>query len=735
MIISIWRYSHLTLAVSSFLFILIAALTGIVLAFEPISQEVNAYPQPVALSEVSTAVAIAKVKDSYEEVFSIAVDKNERVSASVLTAEGDMQEFYVNPLTGEKVAALTQESAIFNFARALHRSLFLKSIGRFFVALTSFLLFLISVSGLVLVLKRQQGFKKFFSKIVKENFFQYGHVFLGRLFLLPIIVITLTGVYLSLFHFDVIPHPKLSHEVNLNQITETPKLPITDFPIFKNTPLSEVTAIDFPFSTDVTDYYQLHLKNKEVLVNQYTGDILSELYYPFSEIAFTWSWNLHTGEGNAIWSFILLLAAISILFFIYSGFKITLKRKKATIKNKYKQADCPYVILVGSETGSSIAFAAWFQKQLQLAGKKAYLTQMNQFSYTENVEHLVVFTATYGKGEAPTNATKFNDYFQSIKTNKPFSYSVVGFGSFAYPDFCKFAYEVEEVIENNPNSRCLLHLHTINNRSVEAFNQWVKQWSQVSEIGLPMLEGAISTTKRKKKKTYEVVSKTAIVPAHNTFLIELKPLQKKHFQSGDLLALAPEAKQHDRLYSVGITSKNTLLLSIKLHEKGLCSTYLNELTIGAKIKASRLKNKAFYFPKKAPNVIMIATGTGIAPFLGMLQHNSRKKPIDLFWGARDEIGFRPYKTIVESALENGQLRHFIPAYSRADQEKVYVQDRLKEREDFVIETLEKGGVLMICGSVGMQKDVLKVLNEICLKKAKKTLSEYQKRNQLLMDCY
>ena len=43
MTISVWRYSHLALAVSSFLFIALAAITGTILCFEPISEKVAGY--------------------------------------------------------------------------------------------------------------------------------------------------------------------------------------------------------------------------------------------------------------------------------------------------------------------------------------------------------------------------------------------------------------------------------------------------------------------------------------------------------------------------------------------------------------------------------------------------------------------------------------------------------------------------------------------------------------------
>ncbi|MGB1312109.1 MAG: hypothetical protein ACPG54_00615 [Bizionia paragorgiae] len=43
MTISIWRYSHLALAVSSFVFVFLASVTGIVLAFQPISEQLQPF--------------------------------------------------------------------------------------------------------------------------------------------------------------------------------------------------------------------------------------------------------------------------------------------------------------------------------------------------------------------------------------------------------------------------------------------------------------------------------------------------------------------------------------------------------------------------------------------------------------------------------------------------------------------------------------------------------------------
>ena len=191
MTISIWRYSHLTLAISSSLFIIIACITGIILAFEPILDKLEPYSVE-NINNISIASTISALNKEYDEVIELKVDENNFVSASVITKEGKSKNFYINPRTGSKIGDIIEKSTIFEFATNLHRSLFLKSTGRFLIGLTSFLLFLIGITGIILISKRQGGIRKILSKIVKENTNQYYHIVIGRFTLIPIIIITIT---------------------------------------------------------------------------------------------------------------------------------------------------------------------------------------------------------------------------------------------------------------------------------------------------------------------------------------------------------------------------------------------------------------------------------------------------------------------------------------------------------------------------------------------------------------
>lgn len=126
---------------------------------------------------------------------------------------------------------------------------------------------------------------------------------------------------------------------------------------FKSTKLSKAKSVELPFSDDIEDYFTIKLKKKEVVIDQFSGEILSEIEYPMVKFFSNLSLNLHTGKGSILWSIILAIASANILFFIYSGFAMTLKRRAVKLKNKSKRNDATYVILVGSENGGTLAFA------------------------------------------------------------------------------------------------------------------------------------------------------------------------------------------------------------------------------------------------------------------------------------------------------------------------------------------------------------------------------------------
>lgn len=727
MTLSFWRYTHLALALFSSLFLLLASVTGIILAVDAAQEKTLPY-KTENFDSLTLEQTLPVLKKKYAEITELSVDYNQFVTLQAIDEDGNDINAYIDARTGKALGTPAKKSEFINWITSLHRSLFLHEMGRFFVGVISFLLLLIAISGFMLVLSRQRGIRNFFSKVIKEYFAQYYHVVFGRLALIPILIIALTGTYLSLerFHFFMGEEKEKPAKTEISAKAKTTS-------VFKTTLLSDVKKIEFPFTDDPEEYYIMELKNREIEVNQVTGAVISEKLSPMTKQLAAFSLDLHTGRINGIWAVILAIACLNILFFIYSGFAITLKRRSSRIKNKFKAHESTFILLAGSENGSSFRFANAIQKQLIDHGHKAFLTELNRYSVYPKAEHILVFSSTHGLGDAPSNANKFVSLLQKQNQEQKIQFSVIGFGSKAYPDFCGFAIEIDKLLENQNWTERLLDLQTVNDKSAVEFVNWVKLWSDKTGISLSTTPSVYNHVPKGLQKLM-VLDKTPISETEHTFILTLRAPARTKFSSGDLLAIYPADDSRERLYSIGNHTGNIQLV-VKLHPHGLGSGFLNNLEPGNMIKARILKNPAFHLPKKASKVVFISNGTGIAPFLGMIEQNKIKKELHLYSGFRMETPtLQAYKKFAEVMMQKEHLTNFHVALSR-EAEHIYVMDLIKRDALFFIDLLKEGGVIMICGSLAMQTDVETILSDLCLTNGAKNLSEYKTDHQLLTDCY
>lgn len=727
MTLSFWRYAHLALALFSSIFLLLASVTGIILAVDAVQEKTYPY-KAENFNKITLGETLPILKKAYPEITELSVDYNQFVTLQAIDEDGNDVNAYINPKTGKVLGTPVKKTEFIKWITSFHRSLFLHEAGRFFVGVISFCLLLISISGFVLVLKRQRGIRNFFSKVIKEYFAQYYHVLLGRLALIPILIIALTGTYLSLERFNFFMGEEKAKPVKTELSAKAKTASI-----FKTTLLSDVKKIEFPFTDDPEEYYIIELKDREIEVNQVTGAVISEKLSPITAQYAALSLDLHTGRINGIWAVILAIACINILFFIYSGFAITLKRRSSRIKNKFKASESTFILLVGSENGSSFRFANAIQKQLIGHGHKAFISELNKFTVYPKAEHIIVFSSTHGLGDAPSNGTQFKTLLQKQNQEQKINFSVVGFGSKAYPDFCGFAIEIDQLLESQNWTERYLDLQTVNDKSAAEFVNWVKLWSAKTGIPLATTPSLYNHVPKGLQKLM-VLDKTPISETEHTFILTLRANAKAKFASGDLLAIYPANDSRERLYSIGNHSGNIQLV-VKLHENGLGSGYLNNLEPGNTIKARILKNPAFHIPTKASKVAFISNGTGIAPFLGMIEQNKIKQELHLYSGFRMETPtLMAYKKFASIMIQKEHLDNFHVALSR-EAEHIYVMDLIKRDALFFANLLKRDGVIMICGSLAMQKDVEAILSELLLEKGLKTISEYKANKQFLTDCY
>lgn len=729
---SIWRYAHLVLAILASVVLVIASLTGVVLAIDTASEQTNPYSVS-NFDEITLNQFVPELKAKYPEITNISVDHNQFVSLEAFDADGNVIKGYINPNSGEILGKTIEKSEFVKWNITLHRSLFLHETGRFIVGFASFLFVLIAISGTILLIKRQNGILNFFSKVSSDSLSQYLHVVTGRIMLIPVLIIALTGTYLFLIRFEIIPKEKVN-EIEFAENKTLAKRPISDFAVFKEIKLADVSKIEFPFMEDDPDeFFVLKLKDRELTLNQITGQIVAERKYPFTHLVEKFSFDLHTGQINGVWAIILAFASLNILLFIYSGFAITLKRTKTKVKNKYKANDCEFILLVGSENGTTFGFANQIHIQLQANGKKSHLTDMNHFTAFPSAKQLVVFTSTYGLGEAPTNASKFEKLVKQFPQNQKIAYSVVGFGSKSYPDFCEYAKNVDELLKQQSWTQKALKLYTVNDKSAEEFTKWVADWANINTLAIATAPSLYSQ-KLPKLQQLKVIDRAEITSdGVTTFRVNFKSSVFTKFKSGDLLAIYPENNSIERFYSVGKVN-NSVQLIVRLHPNGLGSQFLYDLKNGVEIKARLIKNSHFHFPRKSSKVALISNGTGIAPFLGMLDENKKKIETHLYCGFRKENELtKRYAGIVDKHLEDSKLYSFHLALSRQESPQ-YVMDLILRDQEFFLTLLKTNGVIMICGALKMQRDVESVLTCICEKDGC-DFQTFKSNGQILADCY
>jgi len=731
MTLSIWRYAHLALALISSLFLVMASVTGAILAIDAVQEKMPPY-RAANFEQITLAQTIPVLKKNFSEISEINIDHNGFVRLKGFDEESNEIDAYVDPTTAKVLGKPVEKNAFVTWNIALHRSLFLKETGRAIVGIISFLLLLIAISGLALVIQRQRGIRRFFKKVIKEYFAQYYHVVTGRIILIPVLIIALTGTYLSMARFQLFPEHKAEHKEIVALKEESVQKKTADFTLFKNTKLADVKKIEFPFAEDPEEYYILKLKDQELIVNQFDGEVLSDVKYPSTLLLENLSLDLHTGRTNIIWAIVLGIACLNILFFIYSGFAITLKRRATKIKNKHKTHDAEYILLVGTENGSTLRFANAIHEQLNAQGKTSYLAQLNQYQTFPKAKHIIVFASTYGLGDPPTNGNKAIQLIEKYPQQHPIQYAVVGFGSHAYPDFCEFAKQVDQKLREQTWATPSTALHTVDDKSAVEFVTWVKAWSEKIEIALATTP-ALYAKKPKGLQKMMVLDRTAVNAEEQTFMLAIRTPARTKFASGDLLAIYPADDNRERLYSVAKCNGNVQLV-VKLHEHGLGSEYLNQLKVGDVFSARIVTNASFHLPKNKA-VIMIGNGTGIAPFLGMISQSNRNNDNRLYIGFRKETAIiKKHKAFLEQQIQNHKLKSYQIAFSR-EQNHCYVMDLISNDAEQIALSLKDGGVVMICGSLLMQQDVEKILNEICLKINGNELSFYKEKGQLLIDCY
>ena len=160
--------------------------------------------------------------------------------------------------------------------------------------------------------------------------------------------------------------------------------------------------------------------------------------------------------------------------------------------------------------------------------------------------------------------------------------------------------------------------------------------------------------------------------------------------------------------------------AIGVQRHGVASRFLNHrLGPGGQVRVYLEPNRRFRLPENPDTpIIMIASGTGIAPYRAFMQEleNGRASPDSwlIFGNPHLRTDFL-YQREWLRWRETGLLNRIDTAWSRDQDEKRYVQHVLGEQAERLNRWLQRGAHVYICGSLDMGQAVAEALQDALAK--------------------
>ena len=198
-----------------------------------------------------------------------------------------------------------------------------------------------------------------------------------------------------------------------------------------------------------------------------------------------------------------------------------------------------------------------------------------------------------------------------------------------------------------------------------------------------------------------------------------------------LYSIASSLKAHPD--SVHLTVATVRWTAQQRERKGVASTFLAERWAGETRAGIFMQSQQKHFGLPASGdtpMIMVGPGTGVAPFRAFLEEREllgAKGPNWLFFGEQRRAQDFFYEEQFTRWVKSGFLR-LDTAFSRDQEHKIYVQDRMRENEKDLWAWIDGGAEFFVCGDkLRMATDVdngLKRIVEVVGGKTTEEATEY-----------
>lgn len=703
---------------------LLAAVLLTVLALSGATLSVFPALDRLAAPQADPGLTVADLADRIQSVYP-GVEEIKRAPSGRITAywfeEGTPGSAVIDPATGQGVAP-ADPNPVERWLTNLHRSLFLDDAGRYATAAGAAAMLLLALSGTLMVVRRVGGWRRWFAP-QRGPLSGRVHVELARFAVAGLLLSSVTALWMAASTFGFIPEGGAAPGAQADPSGQI-GAPVAAMDMLRQTPVSALRELAFPYPDDATDVYTLTTDVGRGALDQGTGDLLGWTDLSGWDRLSETIYMLHTGQGASVLGLVLGLMALAVPVMGVTGVAIwlTAQRAKPRLRGNVAAARAETIVLVGSEGGSTWGFAATLQRALTEAGQSVHVAAMSAFDPARYaaVQRIVILAATYGDGAAPASARGFVDRLAGLTAAPAIPVAVLGFGDRSYPDYCAFARLVAEMAAAK-GWPMLLPFDTVDRQSPQDFARWGRLLGAALQVPLTLVHQPVApatetlTLTSRRDHGAEVQSPTAIlrfaVPKRSVWQ-RLTGTGLGRFQAGDLLGVLPDGSAVPRLYSLASGSRDGFVeIVVKKQPGGLCSGQLAALQPGDRVAAFLRRNPGFHAGRGRTPLILIGAGTGIGPLAGFVRANTGRRPVVLFFGMRHAESDFLYQTELADWQARGRLARLVTAVSRGARPH-YVQDALRTEAAQVAQLIRDGARVMVCGGRDMAAGVADALAEI-----------------------
>lgn len=425
---------------------------------------------------------------------------------------------------------------------------------------------------------------------------------------------------------------------------------------------------------------------------------------------------------------LLLLAGLS---FSYAGvclapwLRARTKRRAAAAAKAALAGNPAWLVAYASQTGNAEELATQTAHSLQLAGIAVRVCALAELTAQElqQAERALFLVSTYGEGDAPDNAAAFIGRLMTGELALPqLHYGVLALGDRSYSQFCGFGRALDAWLAGQGASPLFERIEVDRSASA-AIAAWFQQlshlagtsdapdWSAPAFGDWRLLERRLLNPGSAGGPIYhvELAPASGILPA---------------WQSGDLVQLAaPADPSKPREYSIAsIPQDGRVHLLVRQHSHpdgslGVASGWLTQAAQPGQLVQLRVRqHRRFRLEDNAGRpLILIGNGSGIAGLRGHLKSRilAGQRRNWLLFGERNAAHDAHYHEELQRWHASGELPRLDLVFSRDQEQRLYVQDRLRGNADEVLQWLAQGAAIYICGSLaGMAGGVDQALEEI-----------------------